>query len=107
MPELVGGVDDCGALGDARVVDENIRVAKTFAQIAEHACDAFRIGDVTDERDRIVADFPRDLFDLFGSSRGNGDADSLACEGEGDSATDASAAASDQRDLVFEHVSGR
>ena len=96
MPELVGGVDDCSALGDARVVDENVRVAKTFAQIAEHACDAFRIGDVADERDRAVTDLVSNLFYLFGSSRCDRDVDASTRKGKGNRAANASAAAGDQ-----------
>src|SRR6185369_4255790 len=92
MPELVSGVHDCGALRDAGVVDENIYVANSL----KHQRDTFRIGDVADERDRAVADLISDLFDLFCCPRGDGDTHALACEGEGDRATNASAAASDQ-----------
>ena len=63
---------------------------------AEHARDAFRIGDVANECDRVVADLVRDLFDLFGSSRGNSDARALACECECDRATDTTTTAGDE-----------
>ena len=74
MPELVSCVDDRRALGDAGVVDENVRVAKTLAHLAEHARDTLGIGDVADERDRFVADLTSDLFDLFGSPCSDGNA---------------------------------
>jgi hypothetical protein len=38
----------------------------------------------------------RDLFDLFGSSRRDGDTNTLTGEGEGDRATNSSAAARNQ-----------
>ena len=96
MPELVSGVGDRSAFCDAGVVHENVSVAETLAQIAEHAGDAFRIGDVANERDSVVADFIRDLLYLFGSSRSDGDTDARACKGQGDCATNTTAAASNQ-----------
>ena len=62
----------------------------------------FRISDVADNRDRSVTDLMSDLLDLFGSPRGNRDADTLACEGECDCASDAPAAASNQS--CFSHI---
>jgi hypothetical protein len=54
------------------------------------------IGDVADKRDRSVANFVRDLFNLFRSARSDGDTDALARKGARDRATNASAAASYQ-----------
>ena len=60
-----------------------------------------RISDVADERDRSVANLMRDLFDLFGSSRGYGDTEAFACKSESDCATNTSAAASYQCSFDF------
>src|ERR1044072_7698705 len=92
MPELVSCVDDRGTLRHPGVVDENIYVA----HLVEHARDGLRISDVADQRARVVTDLTGDLFDWFGSPRCHSDAHALACEGQCDCATNASAAASDQ-----------
>src|ERR1051326_7803540 len=97
MPELVCRVGDCSALSDAGVIDENVGFAKTLSQIAEHACDAFGVGNVADERDGVVADLIRDLLHLFGGSRMRSATTSFACKGKRDGASDAAAAAGDQR----------
>ena len=103
MPVFVGGVDERCAFSNAGVVDENISVTKTFAQLAEHSLDALRIGNVTDERDGVVADLGCNLLDLFDCSGGDCDARSFACERECDRTSDASAAAGYQCRLSFEH----
>src|SRR4051812_976472 len=92
MPELVSGVDDGGALRHPGVVDENIYVANSL----KHPRDTLRVGYVAYQRDCFVTDLTCDLFDLFGSPRGNGDTDTFACEGECDRATNPAAAACNQ-----------
>ena len=101
VPELVRGGDECCALSDAGVVDEDIGVAELFAHIGEHARDAFRIGNIADESDGSIANLMSDLFDLFGSPRRDCDTHTLSGESERYRATYASAAASYQ--CCFNH----
>ena len=39
MPKLITRVDECRALRNARVVNENIRVAESFAQVVHYTMD--------------------------------------------------------------------
>src|ERR1044072_2655657 len=104
MPVFVSGVDERCTFRDPGVVDENIRMAQTFAQLAEHSLDALRIGNVTGKRHRAVSDLGCDLLDLFNCSGSDCDARTFTCERECDSAPDASTAAGYQCRLSFEHV---
>ena len=92
MPELVSSVDDCRTLRDTGVVHENIDVANPL----KHQRDTLRISNIADDCDRFVANLLSDLFDLLRSSRSDGDTNPFTSEGEGNRATDASAAASNQ-----------
>src|ERR1044072_8215851 len=104
MPVFVGGVDERCALGDARVVDENIGMTNTLAQFAEHALNALRIGNITSERHSAVTNLGCNLLDLFNCSGGDCDACSVARESERNRASDATAAAGYQCRLSVEHI---
>jgi hypothetical protein len=104
MPKLVSRVHQCRTLRDAGVVDEDIRVAESFTQVAEHAFDTFRIGDVTNERDRIITNLTSDLFNLFGSSSCNRDARAVTSERQGDGATNPSPTASYECCFAVQHI---
>src|SRR5215210_9424921 len=91
MPEFVGRCDDCGALRNTRVVDENVSIAKSFAHISKHARHAFRIGHIADQANRAGANLLRNFFNLFRRTRGDSNARALMCEGESDGASNAPA----------------
>ena len=104
MPEFVAGVNDCRTLGDAGVVDENIRVAELFAQLGKHTRNALRIRNVTDEGNGVAANLTGNLLHLFGGPGSHGYAGAFIRECAGNRAANAAAAARYQRYLSFEHL---
>src|SRR5215203_50531 len=105
MPELVSCIDECRALGDTGIVNKNVCVAETFSHTGKHSRDAFRIGHVTDQPDRLVADLGGNLLDLFSSPGSDGYSRAVACEAQCNGATNTPAAARYQRNFSIQHLS--
>jgi hypothetical protein len=71
--------------------------------LRKHLRHRFRFGDVAHESNSGVTDLRRNLFDLFGRARSDGDSRALTCESESNGAANAATTACDKRNFSVQH----